>query len=232
MQIDPQKQEKEILIKLIQPQDKIVLEIGCGEGRTSLLLAKLSDYYIAIDSDEKAITKARSKITQDLGQKIEFKVQKSIQTGLSDKSVDIVLMLLCFHEITFDEQCPTLVEAYRVLKKGGKLIIIDPEENPTNSVQALYNLVYSYRNFDHSKIVSHSKSILADFIRKQKINSIKKMEYSLWWKFDSYDDLISFMIKDNPEIQWNQSNKQKLQSDIKKFSLNIEDKMEVIILNK
>ncbi|UMX48457.1 MAG: class I SAM-dependent methyltransferase [Candidatus Nealsonbacteria bacterium DGGOD1a] len=104
MIIDRQKKEEGILVNLIKPQGKRIFEIGCGEGRASLMLAKYAEHYIAIDNDINVINKAISQVTTELKDKIDFKVGSATKILLPDKSVDTVFMLLSFHEIALQKQ--------------------------------------------------------------------------------------------------------------------------------
>lgn len=57
MMVDYQKKEEDILVGLVKPQGKRILEVGCGEGRASFMLAKYAEHYVAIDNDGNQINK-------------------------------------------------------------------------------------------------------------------------------------------------------------------------------
>lgn len=95
-----------------------VLEIGCGEGRLSVMLARSTRRYIAVDPDKEAIARAR----QQSGKAV-FHIGTGENLPFADTSFDLVIFILSLHHQNSGQ---ALMEAHRVLTPNGRLIILEP----------------------------------------------------------------------------------------------------------
>jgi len=102
-------------------QDQKILEVGCGDGRMSKLLAHNSLKYIAIDPDEQSIEKAKSEIPS-----VDFRIGSGEALEFEDESFPIILFTLSLHHL---ESNLALKEAHRVLTADGQLVILEPLVN-------------------------------------------------------------------------------------------------------
>jgi GT2 family glycosyltransferase/SAM-dependent methyltransferase len=100
---------------------KIVLDIACGEGYGSNLLATTAQSVIGVDISDKAIDHARAKYVRD---NLSFKTGSCLQIPMEDKSVDAVVCLETLEHVR--EQARLLSELRRVLRPGGLLVISTP----------------------------------------------------------------------------------------------------------
>lgn len=112
----------QVTIKMIQKEtvfkDKTVLEIGCGGGKISSLLADDTKRYIGIDPDENRIMEARKNFDT-----VDFRIGTGECLEFEDSLFDLVLFTLSLHH----QNSPiALKEACRVLKDNGKLVILEP----------------------------------------------------------------------------------------------------------
>lgn len=134
--------------KYTEFKNKIVLEIGCGSGKISSLLADATEQYIGIDPDIKAISDA-SRTYENL----DFRIGSGESLAFTDSRFDLVLFTLSLHH---QNSSLALKEADRVLKREGKLVVIEPSidgefqqffhlfDDETNEIQTAYqNLVKS-----------------------------------------------------------------------------------------
>jgi len=94
------------------------LDIGCGEGHNTRLLAKHGARVVAIDISETFIRYAREREDQEQ-QGIRYQVASAIELPFFDESFDFVTGFMSFMDIP--ETNRVLSEAYRVLKPGGFL---------------------------------------------------------------------------------------------------------------
>jgi 2-polyprenyl-6-hydroxyphenyl methylase/3-demethylubiquinone-9 3-methyltransferase len=70
--IDPAGNEVRALARVIDWHGKRVLEVGCGDGRLTLRLARLGARVYAIDPDAKLIRLARKKLPKRFASRVEY----------------------------------------------------------------------------------------------------------------------------------------------------------------
>lgn len=107
---------------------KNVLDLGCGDGKSAYYIDSLCDInsYVGIDISEKSIIKAKSRNINNT----TFRAYDGKNIPYEDNSFDIVFIACVLHHIDVDNRQDILSECYRVLKKGGEIIIF--EHNPNN----------------------------------------------------------------------------------------------------
>lgn len=102
-----------------------LLEIGCGKGTTTKeIIKKFPNVKItAIDYDDYQIKNAKQKFPRSLSKQVHFEQGDATKLRFKDESFYFVLELNTFHHIENYEK--GMEEAYRVLKRNGKFIIMD-----------------------------------------------------------------------------------------------------------
>lgn len=128
-QIDPVK--KAISDYLLEKRFECGLDLGCGTGRLSDLLAIYTQKQIGIDLSHPMLNIARAKAL-GLGLRAsEFLHGDIADTRLADASSDLILIHQVLHFLVEPEKA--LVEAKRLLSKEGIIIIADlaPHEDET-----------------------------------------------------------------------------------------------------
>ena len=127
------KEIHDTLIKLANLNgNEQVLDVGCGTGTLTLLLAAvLSESAVhGIDVGPRMIRVSKKK-AQENEREISFIVGNSIRLPYGNDSFDAVFTCLLFHLLDCSEKEATLMEIYRVLKPAGKYISAEFEEYPT-----------------------------------------------------------------------------------------------------
>ncbi|WP_027362980.1 class I SAM-dependent methyltransferase [Desulfospira joergensenii] len=113
---------EQVTLGMIQKQavfkGKTVLEIGCGDGKISSLLADDTELYIGIDPDENTIREAKENYDN-----VDFRIGNGESLVFEDSLFDLVLFTLSLHH---QNSSVALKEGYRVLKNNGKLVAIEP----------------------------------------------------------------------------------------------------------
>ena len=98
-----------------------VLDLGCGSGYGSAILARSARYVIAVDISSEAISYARQSYPQP---GIHYLIANCSRLPISTGSLDLVV---CFEVVEhLNEQQQLLEETARVLKPDGLLVISTP----------------------------------------------------------------------------------------------------------
>ena len=103
------------------------LDIGCGRGNLIVQLARTfeNSIFVGVDPDTYGIEEAKNTISQ-LGLEKRVSVENIGGEDLpySDE-FDLASMVLTLHEIPPDVRVKVVEKAYRALKSGGQLLILD-----------------------------------------------------------------------------------------------------------
>lgn len=108
------------LLKQLPFRYKNVLDIGCGTGEFSRLLAKRADKVVAIDLSPNMIKVAKHHSRQDTN--IDFQVADILKWEFPTEQFDAIASIATVHHLPIEDLLPNLVPA---LKPGGKLVILD-----------------------------------------------------------------------------------------------------------
>lgn len=107
------------------PQDKVVLDAGCGFGAVSIILALMGARKVwGVDISARMLDTFNNIISRyEFGDRIETRLTSVTDTGIADRSVDMVLSNEAISH--YDDLHGFLREAARVLVPNGVLIIAD-----------------------------------------------------------------------------------------------------------
>jgi ubiquinone/menaquinone biosynthesis C-methylase UbiE len=102
----------------------VVLDVGCGQGKSFRLLAQAFEpgRLIGLDADPEVLEVARIQSGTD-GIPVTLMHGDGAAIPLPDNSVDILFCHQTFHHLVFQEKA--IAEFYRVLKPGGMLLFAE-----------------------------------------------------------------------------------------------------------
>ena len=120
-------------------QGKAVLDIACGEGYGSSLLADAGESVIGVDISADAVAHAAAKYRKP---NLEFRVGSCAAIPLTDASVDLVVSFETIEHHSEHEKM--LCEIKRVLRPGGVLVMSSPDK-------AEYTVHAAHENAFHVK---------------------------------------------------------------------------------
>ncbi|MBZ5536892.1 MAG: methyltransferase domain-containing protein [Acidobacteriia bacterium] len=102
---------------------KVVLDLGCGEGYGSNLLAEVAERVTGIDLSAEAVEHARGHYSRE---NLDFKAGDCRKTGLPDQKFDLIVCFEIIEHIAEHEEL--LTEVRRVLKPEGVFVISSPDK--------------------------------------------------------------------------------------------------------
>jgi ubiquinone/menaquinone biosynthesis C-methylase UbiE len=164
--------------------DKVVLDVACGEGYGSAMLAKVAKHVIGIDVSPDAISHSNDKYGC-LG--IDFKVGTCSKLGIEDKSIDLVVSFETIEH--HDQHHEMLSELLRVLKPEGLLLISSPDkeeyakhrysvnefhvkELTGDEFKGLLKVYFNNINFYSQRSVSSSEIVPVDGLDQQNVRRL------------------------------------------------------------
>jgi len=121
------------LVKLLSPGK--VLDIASGDGVMAELLAPITSEVFCIDISEKVVEAGRKRLANQ--NNVEFRIGDMHQLPFKDGEFDTVLLM---HALTYTDQPEKVVsEASRVLKPGGKLLLVTLARHRHKKAVQTYN---------------------------------------------------------------------------------------------
>lgn len=112
---------KEIISLIADGSD--VLDIACGTGYGSHLIAQSGSRVTGVDVNEAVILKAQT----EFGHVADFKIGDGRKIPLVDDSVDTIVSIGTIEHIFVGDEQKFVRELHRVLRKGGTAIIYTPQ---------------------------------------------------------------------------------------------------------
>ena len=123
------------ITKEINPINKSVLDVATGTGSLAIDLSKSAEKVIGIDLSSKMLDVAEKKRKND---NLSFVLMDASCMKFNDEEFDLVTISLGLHDMPLDIRTLVLKEVKRVLKRNGKLYILeyDLPQNPLGAVSS------------------------------------------------------------------------------------------------
>ena len=128
------KSMAEALLRLMPPM--VIADLGAGEGAFALLLAQRAKRVIAVDTSAKMIEVGRDQALRHGIENVEFRLGDMEELPIDSESVDIVFFSQSLHHALHPERAVT--EAARILKPGGRIVILDLVKHRFEEARELY----------------------------------------------------------------------------------------------
>lgn len=113
-----------------------VADLGAGEGTLSQLIAQRAKKVIAVDNSEKMVEFGKKLAKENNLPNLEYRLGDIEAPPIDDSSVDLAILSQALHHA--EQPSKALSEAHRILKPGGRLIVLDLLQHTFEKARELY----------------------------------------------------------------------------------------------
>jgi ArsR family transcriptional regulator len=124
----------QLLLRILPPLT--VADLGSGEGLLSELLAIRAAKVIAVDNSEKMVEFGAKKARRNGLKNLEFRLGDLEAPPIADGGVDLVVLSQALHHAASPDAA--LRAAYRILRPGGQILILDLLRHQFENARELY----------------------------------------------------------------------------------------------
>lgn len=166
-----------------------ILELGCGTGKNTPLLASIGEHVHALDFSPGMIERARAKATSP---NVTFEIADITKPWpCKDQSFDLVVCNLVLEHI--EDLHFTFSEASRVLVKGGRFFICE-----LHPFRQYLGTQARFQRADDTKLIAAFTHHITDFTNAGLANELMLKEMKEWWHEEDEGKaprLISFLFE-------------------------------------
>lgn len=123
------------VIESVLPRCSVAADLGCGTGDMLPLLHKKAAYVIGVDNSPRMLEKARLSLENKPGS-FDLRIGELEHLPLKDNEAETAIINMVLHHLT--EPGKGINEAFRILKAGGMLIIIDFDKHTDERLRNRY----------------------------------------------------------------------------------------------
>lgn len=147
--VDPDFYRKEIL-SLLPEKSGPLADVGCGSGSLAELLYERKKELILVDQSENMLNRAKVRMKN---MEADFRLGSLEHLPMKNAEVNLIVLSMVLHHIpVFGE---ALLEANRVLKKGGSLIVAELSRHTHEEMRDQF--ADFYLGFDEKELLSAFK---------------------------------------------------------------------------
>lgn len=124
----------EMLMRLLPPL--VIADLGAGEGTLALMLSQRAERVIAVDNSQKMIEYGADVARRHGVKNLEYRLGDLEELPLADKEADLALLHQSLHHAIHPETA--VGEAWRILKPGGRVVILDLLKHGFDEAREMY----------------------------------------------------------------------------------------------
>ena len=165
---------REAVIKAVSGNPRKILDLGCGTGSTTIMLKQAfpTAEVIGLDLSPQMLTMSEYK-AQQAQLDIKWVHGQAEMTEFADGEFDVVTASLLFHETPTTVSQAVLDEAYRLLKPGGQVIILDGHQ------KILRNATWLSDIFEEPYIREYAAGSVDAWMGKAGFSRVRTED--VWW---------------------------------------------------
>jgi ArsR family transcriptional regulator len=114
----------------------VIADLGAGEGTLSQLVARNARRVIAVDNSEKMVEFGAALAREHGFDNLEYRLGDIEEIPIADEAVDVALFSQALHHAVHPQRAVT--EAYRILRPGGRIVILDLAIHTYEQARDLY----------------------------------------------------------------------------------------------
>ena len=138
-----------------------VADLGAGEGLVSQLIAHRADRVWCIDSSPRMVEVGTELAKKNGLANLTYKLGDIEHVPLPEKSVDLAILSQALHHANHPQTA--VDEAFRILKPGGQLLVLDLKEHNFEKAHELYGDVW----------LGFKESVLHGFLKKSGLQKVE-----------------------------------------------------------
>ncbi len=123
------------MLFLLTPRVRIA-DLGAGDGTLSRLLARQAEIVHCVDNSPRMVQVGRALAKKEHLRNLTYVLGNIEKVPLPDRSIDLALFSQALHHAENPRQA--LAEAFRILKPGGRLLILDLRAHRFEKARELY----------------------------------------------------------------------------------------------
>ncbi|UWZ86178.1 ArsR/SmtB family transcription factor [Occallatibacter riparius] len=122
------------LLRLLPPTT--VADLGAGDGSLALLFSQTAQHVIAVDSSAKMLEVAREQAARQGVRNVDFRQGDVEELPIESGSVELAFFSQSLHHALHPKRA--LAEAFRILKAGGRVVVLDLAKHRFEEARELY----------------------------------------------------------------------------------------------
>ncbi len=158
------------ILQLYEPlREERVLDLGCGWGTFCWALAHRVREMVGLDFSQKSVDLCESRLAQSVLDNVSFVCADARDTGLEEESFDLIIAADLMEHLYPDDSQAVIAEAFRLLGKGGRLVIWTPHRGHILEILKARNLIIKrdvshvdYKSMDRLKDMLNQEGFLVE----------------------------------------------------------------------
>lgn len=155
-------------VRLVGSGHDNVLEMGCGEGWLTLVLAAANRHVIGVDISDRCIEACRRNQQAHGADNVEFHRQSGVKLAWPDGTFDAAVSTEFLEHLHPDDVPTHLAEVRRVLKPGGRYVVVTPNRHRHHDDDGdgtLHLRLYAYEDLAELFRTAGFAQVLAPFLK-------------------------------------------------------------------